>query len=121
MKHESTLGPLWDTGPKTSGFRLAIPNPMELYTWAISQANTNGDYTQEQIELEIIRDVEDLITGKRQKFSSRSREWQTDINESLLESVNIEFDSGYSPSTGGYAELIARLDYRTHHKGLRTL
>lgn len=107
----SELGPLWDREPKILGLRFAIPGPMDLYNWAITQASAEGDLTREQIIAEQERQFEEFLEGRSQRFISFEREWQVNINDNLLSHVHIELAAAYSPKGGEWATIKADVDY----------
>lgn len=96
---------------KTSGFRLAIPDPMDLYNWGVSQASRHGDMNSEQILDELTNHYGKYLEGSSKNVFSRDRCWQADLNDKLLEKVTVKMDAAYSESLGPWIDLFAEIDF----------
>jgi hypothetical protein len=116
MPARSELGPLWEQEPKTSGFRMSIPDPVSLLEWANKLASESGDLTQGQLvekaETHLERELgKALAGGKVQKLLPNERVWEIDMYDELLSKIRVELSAGYSPESGEWAGLTCYVEF----------
>lgn len=103
---EHDLGPLWDSAPKSRGFRVSIPEPAELSYWVRQFSSERGDLTQEEMLKNADAQIGKFLTRQSQRFWPTERIWEATIGDSVLESIHVKLMAGYSPKSGEWGTII---------------
>lgn len=106
---ENYLGPLWNEEPKTYGFRVGIPNPTELAEWARENALNSAEATEEEKFRKIKKRFDKFTVGETRIMFENEREWEIELNDSLLESISFKVMAEYSTISGEWANLVVYL------------
>jgi len=103
---ESELGPLWESDPKSSGFRVSIPDPGEMFSWVEQTAFEHASFTRRDIIKRANKQVKEFITGQSQRFFPNAREWKIGIGDELFSSIRVELMAGYSSGSGKWGDVV---------------
>jgi len=108
---ESELGPLWEGDPKTNGFRVSIPNPVNLFDWAKMISESHGDMTQEEVSSEAKKQMLKYFYGQSGRLFSAERIWQVTLDNKLASLAEINLNAGYSPKSGEGVDIQFSIDF----------
>ncbi len=103
---ESELGPLWEGDPKSSGFRVSIPDPVEMFSWVEQTASEYAGFTRRDIRRRANKQVEKFITRQSQRFFPNAREWKIGIGDELFSSIRVKLMAGYSSESGKWGDMV---------------
>jgi hypothetical protein len=104
--YDFDLGPLWNRVPKPSGFRLAIPDPEELFDWLRETSARHGDTsTRELIKLNYAALGKFQMNLSRRMFSGE-RVWIQPIDDELLSHAKTLMRATYSQTGGEWGDIV---------------
>jgi hypothetical protein len=103
------LGPLWDRSPKTSGFRLAIPDPHELSNWLRETSAYFGDIPHEELIRLNQAAIDRFKLHLSQRLLAGERVWKQPIGDKLLACAAAEMHTTYTPESGEWGDIVIYL------------
>ena len=101
------LGPLWEGPGKSEGFRLKVPNPAGLIQSAADVARETGDTSHEELLKERTEILSDFLKEKSINPFPWDKRWEFEVQDQLLERIDVELSSDYSPISAERLNLLA--------------
>lgn len=102
------LDSLWGRLPKSSGFRLVIPDPKEIATWVAETCAYQGDNPASVVRAENAAALTLFRLRLSRRMVSGQRVWaQPFEDDPLIASIEIAMRAAYSPTHGEWCDIVA--------------
>jgi len=105
------MGPLWEYEPKTDGFRLVIPDPIDIFNWIKESAAKFGDSRELEIEEDLNEALLRLLSGESEGFLPLgTRIWKVEVEDDLISNTQININARYSPESGDWGNVACVIE-----------